>query len=205
MSCSSSASTSHSQLLPYGVEYSLHFVGVLRQSQPSIQMTLYITSSCVVLCPLNFLHQDISFRLLINTFHSITALCLNLFSNSQISPRRRPLQLCFVTPLHWQLSSTPNSPKPISTCVTSSSKDIQCAGASITSTTSICVRHMANKGMEFKRGLSWLDTPARDTQITIKKLQVRGMATRTQDMAQQATRHITTRTGDIADETYCLR
>lgn len=50
-------------------------------------MTLCITSSCVVFGLLDFLLLRLLFHsLFLSIFHSITALCLNLFSNSQLHP-----------------------------------------------------------------------------------------------------------------------
>jgi len=168
-------------------------------------MTLCITSSCVVLRLLDFLLLRLLFySLLLNIFHSITALCLSLFSNSQLHPADSD-DFAFVTPLHWQPRSTPASPKSIPKCVISSSKDTQCAGASTTSTASTCVPHMASKGTEFRRGLSWLDMLVRSTRAMIKKLRVQGAGTQTPVMAQQAIHHINTPPEDTADETYCLR
>lgn len=206
MGCSSSASTSH-HLSTVAL-----WRGILSPSRRSIKAVTSLgpddSLHHILLCrtsSLDFLCSGFPFSLLLNIFHGITAICLKFVFYFSTPPRRRPLRVCFVTPLHWQPPSTPTSLKQISTCVTSSSKDTRCAGASTTSTASICVLHTASKGMEFKRGLSWSDTPARSTRVMIKKLQVRGMGTQTRDMAQQAIHHINTHPDDTADETYCLR
>ena len=89
-------------LLPYVILARLQAAETIRQSHPTVQMTLLHHRR---LCPpLDFLCSGFFFSLLINIFHSITATCLTFFVNLYIL-LPLPSSLSFALVSHYTTSS----------------------------------------------------------------------------------------------------